>query len=132
MRTRFVMVLMLLAALACRIDISTSYIKEAHITRDPEGTERIGRGYAYGSEDTFHAVIELAQAKGPEEIRIVWSVKEAAGLEPGTVLGEETVEIENGVILFHLAPEHEWALGKYQFDIYLNGDHEKTVEFRVR
>jgi hypothetical protein len=132
MRTRLVVVFLMLAALACRIDVSTSYISDVHMTRDPEGTEPVGLGYAYTPGDTFYASVQLADAEGQESVRVVWTVKDVAGIEPGTVLNEETIESGNGVLIFQLAPEDTWQVGKYQIDVYLNDDHEKTAEFRVR
>jgi len=118
------------AGLACSIAITTAYVKAANLVRDETGATKT---LSYAPEDTFYLLVELANAPGDSEVRVVWSQVGAGDGGGDRVVGDETIRAGSGKILFSAAPPApQWRVGEYRADVYLNGDKARTVTFQVR
>lgn len=117
-------------ALACSIDITTAYVREAKMVRDAAGESRTN---TYAPADTFYLLADLANAPDDSEVRVAW-VQIGAG-EGGSdlVVGEETIRSGSGKVLFSAAhPQQQWPVGDYRAEVSLNDVQTHTVPFTVR
>lgn len=117
-------------ALACSIDITTAYVREAKMVRDAAGESRTS---TYAPADTFYLLADLANAPDDSEVRVAW-VQIGAG-EGGSdlVVGEETIRSGSGKVLFSAAhPQQQWPVGDYRAEVSLNDVQTHTVPFTVR
>jgi hypothetical protein len=128
-RTGLVLILLLIAALACQFSFSTAKIKSATMTQDSAGQTETS---VYGPQDTFYCVIQLGNAADDTQTKAVWSVVQAEGLEPGYKIDEVEIEHGSGTIIFTLPPPNPWPVGQYQVDIFLNGTKKGTMTFNVQ
>jgi hypothetical protein len=128
-RTGLVLILLLIAALACQFSFSTAKIKSATMTQDSAGQTETS---VYGPQDTFYCMVQLQSASDSTKTKAVWSVVQAEGLEPGYKIDEVEIEHGSGTIIFTLPPPTPWAVGQYQVDIFLNDTKEETLTFSVQ
>jgi hypothetical protein len=127
-RIGVVIMMLLIAALACEFSFSTAKIKSAKLTQDANGQTETT---VYAPQDTFYCVVQLENAPDDTKTKAVWTAVQAEGYTPNFKLDE--VEFEGGgTITFNLTSDGSWGAGQYQVDIYLNGDKEKTLTFSVQ
>lgn len=127
-----VVILMIAAGLACSVDVSTTNLKDATLTSDPDGQTR-ARSYTPGS--TFYIAVRLNDAPDEATVRAVWRITEPdeeQTVPPGTEIGAAEVTQKDGLVVLALAPADPWPLGRYEVDIYLNGRVKDTLRFRVK
>jgi len=124
-----VILALVVAALACSINISTANIKSVKLTSDEAGQTETE---VYGPNDTFYAVVELANAPDDTQTKAVWTAVSAEGLEPNYNLGEYELERGSGTVTFKISPETAWPVGQYRVEIFLNGEKKETLDFEVR
>jgi hypothetical protein len=124
-----VIALLVGAALACSIDFSTAHIKDARMTHDQAGETKTK---AYGPDDTFYCVVELANAPDDTQTKAIWKVVEVEGWEPGYEVGRSEVESGSATLTFEISPETSWPPGDYKVELYLDGEKKETLEFKVQ
>jgi hypothetical protein len=91
-------------------------------------------------DDTFAVIVELSEAKIGTKLKAVWTLVDAGGKRDQKILEKKieiTAEAIKGVeepnrINFTLVPDSPFPAGDYKADIYLNGELEKTVNFKVK
>lgn len=131
-RVWMVVLLMIAAELACSVDVSTTHLKDAVLTSDPEGQTR---ARSYTPDSTFYVAVHLYDAPDGATVRAVWRITEPdAGqtIQPGTEIGAAEVTRTDGLIVLSLAPTDPWPLGRYEVDVYLNGRKKDTLRFRLK
>lgn len=132
--------LLALAALACRISISTAHFADPRLYKDPNGDTSTR---SYGPDDTLTCRTTLKDADAGTGIRAEWQralVDEQDGATDGaTITGYETVAETDlisggGLLVFEAAPPDAdgWPKGPYRLRLYLDGDHKETLEFSVK
>ena len=107
---------------------TTAKIENAVLTADPEAGEP---RKAFSPNETFYLVVALANAPRDTVLKTTWIAVEIEGVEPDFVIDE--VEITTGlpIVTFDLANEYPWPPGSYQVDLYLNGELQESLDFRV-
>jgi hypothetical protein len=123
----FINSLLVLVALACGIQFSTASISDATLAKDADGNQPVS---TFNQDDTFHLVVELANAPGDTSVKAVWTVVEADGVDPNFSLGEKEIT-GDGAAYFTLSNDQLWPVGEYKVDLYLNGELDRTLEFQV-
>ncbi|MDJ0753022.1 MAG: trypsin-like peptidase domain-containing protein [Ardenticatenaceae bacterium] len=86
---------------------------------------------AFDSEDTFYLLVDLAGVSDPVEVKAEWTAVEVEGAEANTVLDSDEVTFGNGTVVFDLSNITPWPAGDYRVDVYLAGEPQQTLEFRV-
>ncbi|TAK12284.1 MAG: hypothetical protein EPO32_09340 [Anaerolineae bacterium] len=125
----FALAVLVLTALAC--SFSTANIAEAYMAADGDGAQRTT---VYSDDQTFYAIVELANAPDTTEVRVVWTAVSAEGEAPNTVIDEVTTTSTDAILTFNLTNEAGflWPSGDYKADIYLNGELNTTLTFQVQ
>ncbi len=90
--------------------------------------------------DTFAVLVILSEAKPGTKLKGVWTIVDAGGHEDEKLLEKKidlTAEAIKGVeeanrINFTLSHDKPYPAGDYKFDLYLNGELAKTVEFTIK
>lgn len=129
MRLGFVLIGLIVAAIACSFNFTTANIKSVTITSDEAGTTETS---VYAPTDTFYCIVELDNAPDDTKTTAIWKVVEAEGQEPGFEIGEYELESGSGTLTFQITPDTEWPVGRYSCEIYLNDEKKETVEFQVQ
>lgn len=90
--------------------------------------------------DTFAVIVVLSEAKIGTKLKAVWIKANTGEKEDETILEKRitiTADAIKGVeeanrINFSLTHDDPFPTGDYEVEIYLNGELEKTVEFKVK
>jgi hypothetical protein len=123
-----VMVVMVLASLACNFSTSTAKISEVQMAKDSEGTQPTS---AFSAGDTFYCNVKLVNAPDDTIVKAVWTAVEVKDNESNLKLDESSLTHGDGVLNFKLTNSNPWPSGKYKVELYLNDKLNKTVEFTV-
>ncbi len=128
--TILVVVVMMLAVLACGGSFSTASIDSAVLSADSEGTQETT---VFAPEDTFYCIVTLANAPDDTTLKAVWTAVDVEGEDPDTLIDEaETTADGQNLFTFNLTLDTPWPVGKYKVDLYLNGTLDRTLEFEVQ
>ncbi len=119
---------LLAASLACNFSASTASVSEVYMSNDAEGN---GSTTSFAQDEIFYCFVSLANAPDDTTLKAVWKVVDIEGEEAGMVLQELELVAGSGKHQFSLSNQNLWPNGVYGVDIYMNGEFQKTVEFRV-
>jgi hypothetical protein len=95
---------------------------------------------SFKSDDTFAVLVFLSEPKIGTQVKAVWTIVDAGGMENKKIL-EKVIEItpdaikgveEANRINFSLTHKNPFPTGNYKTDIYLDDELVKTVEFEVK
>jgi len=95
---------------------------------------------SFKPDDIFAVLVILSEPKVGTKVKAVWTIVDAGGHEDEKILEKKvdlTAEAIKGVeeanrINFTLSHDKPYPAGDYKVDIYLNGELEKTVEFKIK
>lgn len=125
----FTIIILTLAMSGCEFSASTANIPSVVLATDEAGTNVTTQ---FSPEDTFYAVVELANAPDSTEVKAVWTAVDVGdAAEPGQLIDEATLETGSGQVIFDLSNDGFWPAGQYKVDIYLDGELDQTLEFSV-
>ena len=124
---------LLLTLCACK----SAGIKRAYMARDSEGRAKTEVFERDGTE--IHLIVEMASGRDDVVLRSVLSSPtdslQASQEEFTPGKGDIRIDIyvyRKGVLTGGEDDiDGPWTEGEYRFDLYLDGDHEETVSFRV-
>lgn len=122
-------VALILSILACGGSFSTANIGEAWMAADVDGNNRTT---TFSQDAVFYAFVDLKNAPDDTQLKAVWTVVNAEGIEPNLVLNETEFTSGDAVVHFQLENDQLWPVGQYKVDIYLNSNLDKTLTFEVR
>lgn len=124
-----VVAVLVLAGLAC--SFSTANIANAYMAADPDGNTPTS---VYSNDQTFYAIVDLANAPEDTEVRVVWTAVNVEGESPNTLIDEVTTTSTDAILTFNLTNEAGflWPSGEYKAEIYLNGELNTTLTFSVQ
>ncbi len=125
-----VLVIVLLASLACSFSTTTASIKEAKMALDEEGA-RPTTTFA-PTDSTFFCNVDLANAPDDTKVKAIWTAVQADGVDPNTQIDQTEITAGSGTINFKLSNQQEWPAGKYKVDLYLNDKLARSVDFQVQ
>lgn len=123
-----------MAGLACSVTITTAHFEDLKLIEDAASDTR-ARSYRAG--DTFYLSGELVSVDAGETVpvRAVWRYTETAtGEARDEVVAEQTLEVGNGPLLLDVPPPADGAHapGQYEVTVFLSGDVQETISFKVR
>ncbi len=124
-----IIVMVLLASLACGASFSTAKIADAKMTSDSEGTQETTK---FAQDQVFYCIVTLANAPEDTKIKAVWTAVEVEGEQPNLLIDQAEMTSGNqNVFTFNLTNNNLWPTGKYKVDLYLNDKLDRTLEFTV-
>lgn len=112
-------------------------VQKATLVRD--AGDKFETVTAFKPGDTFGVLVKLSEPKIGTKVKGIWTLVDAAGMHDKTILEKEvilTAEALAGAkqkdrIDFTLSHDDPYPAGDYKFEVYLNGDKAKTVEFKI-
>ena len=119
------------ATLACNFNASTANISNVHLSRDVDDTEQTS---VFAPDDAaFYCFFDLNNAPDDTVVKGVWTLVEADGFDPNSVIDEATYTSGDNTLYFSLERGADpWPVGKYKIDLYLNEELVQTVNFEVQ
>ena len=128
-RVLLVMLVLLLAGLACEGSFSTANISDAWMSRDLAGEERTT---TFGPDDVFYAQVDLQNAPDDTSVKVVWVAEDVDDTDPEFEINSyKYVGSDSGLYFDLVNNEYMWPNGKYRVDIYLNGNLDQSLTFYV-
>jgi hypothetical protein len=135
-----VSVLLVSAALACSIDISTAHLENARLYKT---AARDDSTRSFAPDDTVFCIVDLKDVEDTLPVRAVWSQNREPGETGGedsqnanpvsTPLGEKNLDQGSGQLIIEIPPpENGWPKGSYTVELYLDGDKKETLPFSVK
>jgi hypothetical protein len=124
-----VLLLLVLATLACGGSFSTANISEAYLSKDDAG-QQTTTVFA-PTDTTFYSQVELSNAPDSTTLKAVWTAVSTAGEEPNVLIDETTLTGGDGSYTFSLQNDSLWPTGQYKVDLYLNETLDRTLTFTV-
>ncbi len=125
-----VLMVLMLATLACGGSFSTAKISNAYLTANSDGS---GDTSVFSPNDTFYAIVELSNAPDDTVLKAVWIAVDVPEVDPDFVIDEVDITT-NGedIFTFDLSNNDLWPSGSYKVDIYMNDKLERSLEFEVQ
>lgn len=118
-----------LVTLACSFNFSTAKVENLRLAQDQAGQQTTTQ---FAAGDTFYLVGDLSNAPDDTQLKVVWTVVEADGVNPNTVIQERELTSPSGPFWFSLSQESGlWPAGRYKAELFLNGELNQTLEFQV-
>jgi len=113
---------------------ATGALTEAHMARDD------GRGDPGEETNTFdakdraiHCVATLSDAKSGTQMKFSWFIVDADDRQNEKIKDiDYTTRALEDVVHGHLILPRDWPPGKYEVEIYVNGNLEQTVPYTVQ
>ena len=110
------------------ISLSTANIASARLAKDDSGAQATT---TFSPTDTFYLLVDLANAPDDTTVKAEWTAVSVAGADPNTILDDVELTSGSGTLTFDLANDNPWPTGDYKVDLYLNGELDQTLTFRV-
>jgi hypothetical protein len=123
------LLLLILATLACGGSFSTANISEAYLSKDDAGQQTTT--VFTPADTTFYSQVELSNAPDSTTLKAVWTAVAATGEEPNQLIDETTLTGGDGNYTFSLQNDSPWPTGQYKVDLYLNDTLDRTLTFTV-
>jgi len=119
-----------LSVAACQSKDGVLRISDAYMAFDEIGEYPTK---VYAPADIFYCIVTVLDA--PEEgasLKAIWYAVNAKGIAGNTVIDEIEITTEDAVVPFILSNEGPWPTGSYKVEIYLNGELDRTIRFKVK
>lgn len=129
LRPGLMMLVFLLSILACGGSVSTANIKEAWLSTDQAGENRVTD---FPQDTVFYVQVDLKNAPDDTVVKAVWTAVQAEGVDANFVIDEAELTSGDNLLNFSLSNNNLWPLGSYKVDIYLNGELKQTINFEVK
>ncbi len=120
----------ILTSPGCQCQFSTANLQNVRMAKDKDGNQPTT---VFAPTDTFHCVLNLANAPDDTVVKSVWTAVKVAGDTPENhKIDEAEIKQGSGSVDFKLSMPNPWPVGKYKVDLYLNGTLKQTLEFEVK
>jgi pectate lyase len=121
-------------------DASTANIQSAQLAKGFSDNKAVDPTTTFGTGDTFHCVINVANAPEDTKVKAVWTAVDSKDAEGTEIKDYKIDEAEfatkdiGSVVHVTLSPPSSgvWPTGSYKVDIYLNGKLDRTLDFTVQ
>lgn len=124
---------MLLIGALTACDASTANIKSVTLTKTYSNGQAGAPTTTFAPTDTFHAVVDLANAPSDTKVTATWTALDAGnGQVKNQKIDSKDVTTGNTPIDFTLAPSQPFPVGKYQVEIFMNDKPVQTLPFEVQ
>lgn len=118
-----------LVTLACEFGFSSASVDNLRLARDEAGQQATTQ---FDPGDTFYLVGDLSNAPDDTKLKAVWTVVEADGVDPNTVIQERELTAPSGPFWFSLSQESNlWPAGRYKAELFLNDELNQSLDFQV-
>ena len=112
------------------VSFSTANIKQAVLAKDNAGSQTTT---VFNPTDTFYAIVDLANAPDDTKVKAVWTAVDVGdAAAPNYLLDEVELTSSDGTLSFDMTNDGAWPAGSYKVDLYLNGELDRTLDFRVQ
>ena len=119
--------MLMLASIACEASASTANITSVVLTADKDNPADTT---TFTPDQTFYAIVTLANAPDSTKVKAVWSTVDDAGA--ATQIAEKEIVGSGSPIIFNATNNAgPWPAGKYRVEIFLNDKSNKTIDFSV-
>jgi hypothetical protein len=127
------MMFVFLALVLVACEGSTANIQSATLSHGFQDNKATDNVTTFAPADTFHLVVQLANAPDDTKVKVVWTAVDAGGGQiKDQKIDEKELTTGSAPIDFTLAPNNPFPAGKYKADLYLNNVLNKTLEFQVQ
>jgi serine protease Do len=133
-RLRWIVLVLITAVLvACggdgaEVNFSTANIQDPVLAKDEAGNEP---ATVFNPEDTVYVLADLKNAPPDTTVRAVFTAVDVAGEAANTKIDEVEVTGSGGPLVFNLSPANPWPGGDYQVELYLDGELDQTLSYKV-
>ncbi len=117
-----------LAACSREVSISTANIADARLSKDEAGNQTTT---TFSTDDVFYLKVNLANAPEGTKVKAAWTAVAVQDVEPNTHLDDVELTSASATLTFDLKNDNPWPAGDYKVDLYLNGQLERSLSFRV-
>lgn len=132
LRMKWVVLGLLTAVLAAcggdGVSFSTANLQNATLAKDEAGSQT---ATVFDQGDTIYVLADLRNAPDDTTVRAVFTAVEVEGEAPNTQIDEGVLTTGSGQVTFNLTPSGLWPNGEYKVDLYLNGELDQTLTYRV-
>ena len=119
--------LLLVACGGKEVSFSTANIQNAYLAKSETGTAITN----FGQEDTVYVLAELNNAPDETTVKAVFTAVNAEGESANTKIEEVDLTSGSGTLTFNLSPTGLWPNGEYKVELFLNGELDQTLSYRV-
>ena len=129
---RFVLLVLVLvlASVACEFSASTANIANAHMSVDEADSQQT-TSYPPDAPG-FYCYFDLKNAPDDTVVKGTWTLVSAEGYDPNQEIDSAEITGSDNNYYFSLGGgEGDWPVGEYKIDLYLNGELVQTVNFTV-
>ncbi len=125
----FAIGMLVLASIACDASASTANITSVVLTADNSATGAATTTFT--PDQTFYAVVTLANAPDTTKVKAVWSTVDDSGT--ATQIAEKEIVGSGSPIIFNASNSAgPWPAGKYRVEIFLNDKSNQVIDFAVQ
>lgn len=110
------------------VNFSTANIADARLAKDAGGTQVTS---TFAPDDMFYLLVDLANAPDGTKVKASWTAVNAADADPNTHLDDVELTAGSSQLTFDLANDGPWPVGDYKVELYLNGEMNRTLDFKV-
>lgn len=126
--------LAVLPALACSFSVGTGgedpRLAEAVVCRDLSDDDApIDPTEVFSDDDDFHVSVEYFDVEEGQSVGVEWFFEGELWRESSITV--DAANVGDGYAVFSLTNSELWPAGSYHVDVYLDGESDHTVEFRV-
>ena|SRR5215471_3018590 len=132
----FSLVVLLVAAAACSVSLSTANISSVKVGKDKAITQEAN---AFGAQDVVYAAATISNNPGKVKVKGTLVIEDVAGEKPGPIPGAEaSVDLPgSGTATFNFSPPaNGWPAGKYKLEVVMLNEEgaqkdQKSASFTV-
>ena len=108
------------------------YVDKIYMAKDQNGEPGDETTSFSAGDRTVHCVINLNKAKKGTAVKFVWKAVDVDGMKSGEFksIDYTTNSFENKVH-GHLTYSTDWPTGKYQVEVWINGNLDKTIDYSI-
>lgn len=123
---------LLLAALACSVTITTARFENARLYREPDRQSMAMR--AFSADETIFCLADLKEADGQVAVRADWvRLPAQEGDPPPETVVRLELMAEDGPVVFEAPPpEGGWTPGPHRVSLYVDDHRTASLDFVIR
>jgi len=123
---------LLLAALACSVTVTTAHFENVRLYRQADRESTAAR--TFSADETIFCLADLKDADGQVPVRAEWVRLPQEKTDPprATVVRQEFVASDGLVIFEAPPPDGSWVPGPYRVELYVDDHRTASLDFTIR
>jgi hypothetical protein len=123
---------LLLAALACSVTITTAHFTNVRLYREPDREGMAMRSFS--TDETIFCLADLKDADGRVAVRADWvRLPAQEGDPPPETVVRLELMAEDGLVVFEAPPpEGGWTPGPHRVSLYVDDHRTASLDFAIR